>query len=137
MQTDDATLLVQDSAEEAEAVRATERERLRALVNKDMELADKLHADDFELINPGAQVSSKRQYLDSVASGELTYRVWEPDTDIKVRLYGRTAIIRYRSRAEVIIQGQQVPFRGAWHTDAYEKRDGQWQVVWSQATGVQ
>jgi hypothetical protein len=137
MQTDDATPFVQHSPEEAEAVRATERERLRALVNKDMDLADRLHADDFELINPGAHVSSKQEYFDAVASGELTYRVWEPDTEIRVRVYGRSAIIRYRSRAEVIIQGQRVPFRGAWHTDAYEKREGQWQVVWSQATGIQ
>jgi hypothetical protein len=133
---DHVAQVVLDSPE-AEAIRATERERLRALVDKDMELANKLHADDFELINPGAVISSKEQYLGAVASGDLTYRVWEPDTDIKVRLYGLSAIIRYRSRAEVIIGGQLVPFRGAWHTDAYEKRDGQWQVVWSHATGIQ
>lgn len=23
-----------------------------------------------------------------------------------------------------------------WHTDAYKKCDGRWQVVWSQATGI-
>jgi hypothetical protein len=74
-----------------------------------MALAGKLHVDDCELINPGAQVHSKWRYLDSVASGELTYRVWEPDTEIRVRLYGCSAIIRYRSRAEVINRGQQVP----------------------------
>ncbi|MBV9603241.1 MAG: nuclear transport factor 2 family protein [Chloroflexi bacterium] len=102
-----------------------------------MELVNKLHVDDFELINPGAQVSSKQQYLGAVASGELTYRVWEPDTQIAVRFYGHSAIIRYRSRAVVIIQGEQVPFRGAWHTDLYEKRGDQWQVVWSHATGIQ
>jgi hypothetical protein len=136
MQTDDLTGVVQDSPAEAELIRATERERLRALVNKDMEVANKLHADDFELINPGAQVWSKQEYLGALTSGELTYRLWEPDTEIKVRVYGGSATIRYRSRAEVIQQGQQVPARGAWHTDLYEKRDGRWQVVWSQATGI-
>jgi hypothetical protein len=137
MQTDHVNPVVQDSPEEIEAIRATERERLRALVDKDMELANRLHADDFELINPCAQVSSKKQYLGAIASGQVTYRVWEPDSEIRVRLYGFSAIIRYRSRGEVIIQGQQVPFRGAWHTDTYEKRGGQWQVVWSHATGIQ
>jgi len=24
-----------------------------------------------------------------------------------------------------------------WHTDLYERRDGQWQVVWSHATEIQ
>ena len=23
-----------------------------------------------------------------------------------------------------------------WHTDGYERRDGRWQVVWSQATRI-
>jgi hypothetical protein len=128
--------VVVDSADEVEVVRATERERLRALVDKDMESANKLHADDFELIDPSAQVSSKQQYLDGIASGDVTYRVWEPDTRIDVRFYGVSAIVRYRSRAEVVIGGQTVPYRGAWHTDLYEKRGDQWQVVWSQATGL-
>jgi hypothetical protein len=38
MQTDDLTGVFQDSPAEAELVRATERERLRALVDKDMEV---------------------------------------------------------------------------------------------------
>jgi hypothetical protein len=53
MRAHDVTGVVQDSLEEAEVVRATERARLRALVDKDMEMANQLHADDFELINPG------------------------------------------------------------------------------------
>ena len=44
-------------------VRNTERERLRALVAKDMDVAEKLHADDFQLINPMGLVSSKQEYL--------------------------------------------------------------------------
>jgi hypothetical protein len=40
-------------AMEAEVIRTTERERLRALVAKDMEVARQLHAEDFELVNLG------------------------------------------------------------------------------------
>ena len=44
------------SASEPEAVsdliRATERERLRSLVTRNLETANQLHADDFQLINP-------------------------------------------------------------------------------------
>jgi hypothetical protein len=33
--------------------------------------------------------------------------------------------------------GQRTPLRSFWHTDVYEKRNGRWQVVWSQATLIQ
>lgn len=72
-----------DSAAEAEVIRATERDRLRAFVAKDMELANKLHANDFQLINPLGMVSSKEQYLGDVASGDVVYRVWEPETPMR------------------------------------------------------
>lgn len=116
-------------------VRATERERLRALVSRDIEAARHLHADDFQLINPLGGTLSKDQYLGAVAAGEINYLVWETES-IEVRLYRDMALIRYRSQLEIVVQGQIVPRRHYWHTDAYERRDGRWQVVWSQATAV-
>jgi len=42
-----------DPAEtEADLIRETEHERLRSLVEADMDVAGQLHADDFQLINP-------------------------------------------------------------------------------------
>ena len=49
----------------------------------------------------------------------------------------RLAVIRYRAQLEVIFGGHKVPLSAYWHTDTYECRDGQWMVVWSQATAVQ
>ena len=40
------------SQAEFDVIRETERERLRALVEGNMEVARKLHADDFQLISP-------------------------------------------------------------------------------------
>lgn len=120
---------------EADLIRATERERLRALVEADMEVARQLHADDFQLINPLGQSLSKEQYLGGIASGDLDYLVWEPES-IEVRLYDQAAVIRYQSQLEIVVQGQKVPRQRYWHTDSYEKRNGRWQVVWSQATGI-
>ncbi len=122
---------------EVEHIRATERERLRALVAADAEVANRLHADDFQLINPGGGVVSKEQYLGGIASGYLNYRLWEPDSEINVRLYDRVALIRYRSRLHMSLDGAEGALRHYWHTDTYEKRDGGWQVVWSQATAIQ
>jgi hypothetical protein len=125
------------SAAEADRLRATERERLRALVEADLEVADRLHADDFQLINPSGGVLSKEQYLGGVASGEIDYLVWVPDSPIEVRLYGPVALMRYRSHLDIIVGGRHVGLRGYWHTDSYEQRDGRWQVVWSHATEIQ
>lgn len=75
--------------------------------------------------------------MTAIASGEIIYRVWEPDSPIAVRLHGSVALIRYRSRLDGIAGGQVVGLRHYWHTDVYERRKGRWQCVWSQATEIQ
>jgi hypothetical protein len=127
----------QDLAEagaDADLLRKTERERLRALVDANMEIADQLHADDFQLINPFGRAATKEQYLSGVASGQVNYLLWEPG-DMAVRTYGDAAIIRYQAQIQIVVGGN--PDGGHfWHTDSYEKRDGRWQAVWSQATRI-
>src|SRR5688572_17310648 len=78
---------------EADRIRAIEHERLRALVNADMTTTRRLHADDFQLINPNGGSMSKEQYLGNIASGNLNYLEWKPE-EIQVRLYGKSAVIR-------------------------------------------
>ena len=123
----------QDPSEE---LRATERQRLRSLVDADVTRARELHADDFQLINPSGAALSKEQYLGQIASGELDYLIWEPDP-IQVRLHGDAAVIRYQARAQATFAGRKTALGRFWHTDVYEKRGGRWQVVWSQATQIQ
>src|SRR5215203_2802 len=100
-----------------------------------MEVARRLHAHDFQLIDPTGELLSKEEYLGAVASGEIDYLVWEPEA-IEVRLSGEMALIRYTSRLELVAGGQGIPLRHYWHTDSYERRNGQWQAVWSQATEI-
>jgi hypothetical protein len=128
--------LLTTGEDQAERLRATERERLQALVGADVARARQLHADDFQLINPLGGVLSKEQYLGGIESGQIHYLVWEPDA-IEVRIYGDVAVIRYQSQVEIIVLGRHIPRQRYWHTDLYEQRDGQWQVVWSHATGIQ
>lgn len=123
------------SIAEIELLRATERKRLQSLVEANMEIANQLHADDFQLINPLGGSLSKEQYLGGIASGEINYLRWEPE-EIAVRQHGEIAILRYQAQMEIIVYGQKAPLHRLWHTDAYEKRDGRWQVVWSQATAI-
>jgi hypothetical protein len=112
-----------------------ERARLKAIVNRDMELARSLHADDFEFITPGGTVFSKERYLGDIASGALNYVVFEPASDIVVRDHGQAAAVRYQLRYEFQIDGE-VDTDVMWHTALYEARDERWQVVWSQTTRI-
>src|SRR5688572_2159904 len=82
---------------DAELLRSTERERLRALVTRDVDRAGQLHADDFQLINPLGGALSKAQYLAGIRSGQIHYLYWEPGS-IAVRVYGDVAVIRYQSQ---------------------------------------
>src|SRR5688572_1867469 len=70
----------------ADELRAIEKERLRSLVDADIATARRLHADDFQLINPNGGTLSKEQYLADIASGALDYKEWESE-EIQVRLY--------------------------------------------------
>jgi ketosteroid isomerase-like protein len=128
-----ADVAAQDTAEQ---LRNIERERLRSLVNADVETALRLHADDFELINPNGGVLSKEQYLRDIASGDLDYLAWEPG-EIRVRLYGDSAVIRYQAHLKVSVKRSPARDVTFLHTDLYERRKGQWQVVWSHATRIQ
>ena len=120
---------------EAELLRATERERLRALVTGDIARATQLHAEDFHLINPLGGALSREQYLGGIGSGQIHYLYWEADA-ITVRLYGDAAVIRYQSELEIVVQGHHIPRRRYWHTDLYELQADGWKAVWSQATAV-
>ena len=119
-----------------EDLRQVERGRLRSLVDGDVAAARRLHADDFQLINPFGGSLSKEEYLGAIEAGDLKYLVWEPE-EIEVRTYGNAAAMRYRARLENVFRGQKRSLRQYWHTDLYERRNGQWQVVWSHATEIQ
>ena len=116
-------------------LRDIERRRLASLVAADIELARSLHAEDYELITPGGRSLSREDYLEGVGSGDLHYLVFEPASDIRVRLKGPVAILRYQARIEMEM-ADGIDSDRFWHTDMYELRDGRWQAVWSQATRI-
>jgi Domain of unknown function (DUF4440) len=88
-----------------------ERRRLRALVGAGL---------------------TKDGYLGAIASGELGYRVFEPVSEITVLAGADLAVLRYQAR----ISFDDGPGFVCWHTDCYRRREGTWQVVWSQATAI-
>lgn len=118
-----------------EELRDIERSRLRALVDGDLVVARSLHADDFQLVTPIGSMLSREEYLGAIAAGHMRYLSWEPG-EIAVRLHEDAAVLRYQAQLEINFGGQAVPRSRYWHIDSYERRDGRWQAVWSQATAI-
>ena len=121
---------------EADGIRLIETRRLQALENGQADLAKEFHAEDYQLITPSGAPMTRDEYLGSVGSGMLDYLVFKPASPIAVRLYGDAAVIRYETHIESAWNGVRGRGGRFWHTDVYERRDGRWQVVWSQATMV-
>ena len=121
---------------EADEIRSVEHRRLQALVEADTITAELLHADDFQLISPLGGMVSRDDYLDMVASGDVDYLFWEPG-EMEVKVYGNAAVIRYQAEIKIKVRwAPDAPEGLFWHTDLYEKQNGQWKVVWSQATQI-
>jgi Domain of unknown function (DUF4440) len=68
-----------------------EHRRLRALAAGDLEAAEQLHADDYQLITPSGEALSKPEYLDAIASGALNYRVFRVASEVAVKTFDGVA----------------------------------------------
>ncbi|MDP3767140.1 MAG: nuclear transport factor 2 family protein [Dehalococcoidia bacterium] len=131
-----AVMAAAAAIDDTEIIRTTEHRRLAALVAGDLTTARQMHAADFQLISPFGDALSREDYLGGLAAGGFDYVLWEPGP-IAVRRHGDSAIVRYQARAVVTVRGKPGPEHRYWHTDYYERRDGRWQVVWSQATQIE
>lgn len=108
---------------------------MRALVERDMALAQSLHSPEFHLVTPGGRTRSRDSYLGAVEAGEIRYLKWQA-ADMMVRQFSDVVLLRYRADLEMPAQAGGTSSFACWHTDAYELRDGLWQVVFSQATRI-
>ena len=116
-----------------EDFRTLERTRLRALVGRDIALAQTLHSPEFHLVTPRGSTYSRESYLQAVESGKIVYLKWEPG-GMLVRRFGGVALLRYQAEVEMPNASGEHSSFACWHTDSYELHNGFWHVVWSQAT---
>lgn len=119
-------------AVEKEALPATEPERLRALQAADMAVAERLHANGYQLIPLWGVAVSKREYLDPIASREFINRVFVPISSMVVRVSDQMSGEHCRARIKVRVTSGATDSGTFWHTDINEMHDGRWQTVWSQ-----
>jgi hypothetical protein len=120
---------------QADRLRAIETQRGQALADTDTATARKLMADDFQGINPAGAPLSREELLGAVEAGVLDFLVDKPASRIAVRLYGDAAVLCFQRSFDLVVAGTRLTHK-AWSTELYERRHGQWQIVWEQTTAV-
>ena len=108
--------------------RELEARRTRAIVERDLEAIERMHAPEYQLITPSGRTYSRTRYLEMIG-GEPFYAAWEHGP-IEVRTSAEMAVVRYQARI-TLASGRIVE---CWHTDSYELKGSAWLAVWSQAT---
>ncbi len=131
-----ATAKGASSSNQAEQLRQIEQERLQALVDADVAVAGSLMASDFELINPIGDVLTRDDLLGGVGSGAIDFLSDELTSEIRVRLHGNTAVLRFRHMIDIRVAGIGHLTHPAWTTAVYERRNGRWQIVWEQSGAI-
>jgi hypothetical protein len=66
----------QDQAPSEHFFHRLERERTRALVERDLAAIERLHAPEYQLITPAGIVFSRQAYLEAIKAGPF-YAAWD------------------------------------------------------------
>ncbi len=99
----------------------------RAMVENDAEAIGRHMADDWTIIGPDGSVGDKPTFLGLVRSGTLSHDVMESD-DLRVRVYGDTAVVTARGVSGGKYQGQ--PFREVERSSCvFVRQEGRWRCV--------
>lgn len=116
----------------AAAVKAAELARFKAMTTNDLPALEASLADDLTYTHSSAAVDTKASYVGSIRSGALKYVTVEP-SEMKVRVYGNTAVITAIAKVTSVSNGQTMNNQLR-YTDIWVLRDGRWQMVAWQST---
>ncbi len=111
-----------------------ERDWAASIVKRDTSLSESHMADDVAMISPDGSTSTKSQFINEIKSGDLQLDSIDI-RDIKVKVYGETAVATYRTTDKGKYKGQDISGDNRW-IDVFVWRDGKWQVVAAQGTRV-
>jgi len=99
----------------------------RAMVTNDPEAIGLYMADDWIIVGTDGSVGDRAAFLELVRSGKLTHDVMESH-DLKVRVYGDTAVVTGRGVSGGQYQGQS--FYLVERTSCvYVRQQGRWRCV--------
>jgi ketosteroid isomerase-like protein len=113
-------------------VRRAETARFAAMVKADVAALDKLLAPELSYTHGDARVVDKSVFLAELKAGDFKYLTIAP-TDIKVQVYGNTAVVTGGAGMDIVNKGAPAKIRIR-YTNTQVKKNGSWQMVAWQAT---
>jgi ketosteroid isomerase-like protein len=110
-----------------QVIRKLDHERIQAQIGADAVALDRIYANDFIGIGPSGTVRTKPQVISDFTSGDLKFQSITTD-DVRVRVYGNTAVETGRSIMSGQDKGKTVP-RDNRFTRVWVKQQGRWRLV--------
>ena len=117
-----------------EQLKKFETDRSAAVVKGDVATVEKGTANDYTFVNVFGQTSDKAQLLNALKSGDLKLTSDEV-SDLKVRVYGNTAVITGKGDIKGTIGGKDASGQNVF-TRVMVKKGGTWQTVALQQTRI-
>ena len=111
-----------------------EQEMADAIVKNDTSVWDKYSADNSVFTDPGGMLMNKAETMAMFKSGDLKIESTKI-SDMKVQVYGKTAIVTYKTDDKLTWKGKDMSGEYRW-TDVFAKMGGKWKLVASQGTPV-
>ena len=127
-------LLAQTTADQktADAVKALDQKRFEAMTKNDLDTLGTLLADDLTYHHSNGAADAKAAYIETLRSGKTRYHTIEP-SDVKVRVYGNTAIVTGLAKLSFTADGKPVNTTLR-YTDVWVQKGKAWQMVSWQST---
>ena len=122
------------SAGVEDEIKKIEKERAAAAVKADTATLAKYTSDDYTFINRNGQMADKAQTMSRLKSGDIKLTANDM-SDLKVRVYGNTAVVTGRTDIKGTIGGKDMT-GPVLFTRVYVKKDGRWQSVAFQQTPI-
>jgi ketosteroid isomerase-like protein len=116
-------------------IESLEEARNQAVLHRDVTALDRMTSDDYTFITLKGEVRTKADILKGFASGSFHYESRQI-SDLKVRVYGDTAVVTGRSVQKGMENGKD--YSGDYRfTRVYVKERGRWVTVALQTTVIQ
>ncbi|MBN8874467.1 MAG: nuclear transport factor 2 family protein [Rhodospirillales bacterium] len=119
-------------ADNARAVMELDRQRMRAMGEKDVAALQRLIADDLIYTHSSARIDTKGSLIGAMESGATVYTAVEP-SDVTAQDLGDSVVLTGVAAISVNSAGKSMSFRVRF-MDVWAKRGGGWQMVAWQST---
>lgn len=108
-------------------LRMMTRALIQAYPKQKAAVLDRILADDLTVTNPDGSSGDKAGEIGSLRSGKLKLESVTND-DMKVRVYGKTAVVTGRATIIGQIDGREINNQNR-YTSVFVRRQGRWQVI--------